>query len=354
MRTRILTLSMVLVLAFLSACGSAAQPGTSPTATVPDTPAPAGVDLPANAAEILSKALAQISETFGIAASDITVKSMESTMWPDACLGVSTAGMMCAQVVTPGYLVILDTPQGEMEVHTNETGDNFRIIPPAGSDPNAPAIVFEESGGIAGICYTLTVDYKGAYSLQDCKKNDAPLTGNLEPGTMATLSGWLNRYGSFLWESANPAGSADMFNYHLIFNGKGSETADADLQQEILQFLGNLVSQLSSAGQTSNVTGSGIEGQVLIGPACPGPTRVGSPCPDQPYQASFIVLTSANEQVTQFKTDEQGQFRISLSPGTYILHPVLEGAYPRASDQGVTVAAGKYTNLQIIFDSGMR
>lgn len=100
---------------------------------------------------------------------------------------------------------------------------------------------------------------------------------------------------------------------------------------------------------------SGIEGQVFIGPTCGGPVRIdASPCPDLPYQAEITILDQKGEQITQFKTDVEGRFKISLAPGDYVLRPESPGALPRAGEMDVTVEAGDYTQLVITYDSGMR
>ncbi len=107
----------------------------------------------------------------------------------------------------------------------------------------------------------------------------------------------------------------------------------------------------SNAGSGPN---SGIVGQVTLGPACPGPVKVDTPCPDKPYQASFTILDSSGAVVQQFQTDADGNFKVPLAPGTYTLHPETQGMLPIARDQVVTVPEGQFVSLQIKFDSGMR
>ena len=119
---------------------------------------------------------------------------------------------------------------------------------------------------------------------------------------------------------------------------------------------------------TSNVTpavlptaetispGSGIEGHVLIGTACPGPVRIDSPCPDQPYQATLTVVDSAGLAVLKFETDEVGYFKIDLPPGHYRLAPQpTDGKIgPRAAEQTLIVESGQYTQITVTYDSGIR
>ena len=99
--------------------------------------------------------------------------------------------------------------------------------------------------------------------------------------------------------------------------------------------------------------GSGIEGQVLIGPMCPV-VQPGQECPDQPYQATLTVKSLSGVQIAQFQTDAQGRFQIPLVPGEYILHPESPHGVPFAGDQSFTVQTGQYTQLTIIYDSGIR
>ena len=99
--------------------------------------------------------------------------------------------------------------------------------------------------------------------------------------------------------------------------------------------------------------GSGIEGQVLIGPMCPV-VQAGQECPDQPYQATLTVKNRDGLQIVQFQTDEQGRFSVPLVPGEYILHPESPNGIPFPSDQSFIVGTGRYTQLIVHYDSGIR
>ena len=99
--------------------------------------------------------------------------------------------------------------------------------------------------------------------------------------------------------------------------------------------------------------GTGIEGQVFIGPACPV-VQVGEPCPDQPYQATLVVLDTQGREVTRFQTDVDEKFRVTLGPGTYTLAPESANAMQHASRQDFNVVTGQYTRLRVTYDSGIR
>ena len=99
--------------------------------------------------------------------------------------------------------------------------------------------------------------------------------------------------------------------------------------------------------------GSGIEGQVLLGPMCPV-VQEGQECPDQPYQATLTIIDRNGLQITQFQTDEQGRFSTPLVPGEYLLHPESPNGIPFASDQTFVVETGSYTSITVHYDSGIR
>ncbi|HSO12860.1 MAG TPA: carboxypeptidase-like regulatory domain-containing protein [Anaerolineales bacterium] len=117
--------------------------------------------------------------------------------------------------------------------------------------------------------------------------------------------------------------------------------------------LGMLIVILSTCSTKPAATDSGIEGRVLIGPMCPV-VQVGQECPDQPYQAVLTVNSPGGERIVQFQTDEEGRFRIPLEPGEYILHPESPNTLPFAREQTVIVEDGKFAQVIVNYDSGIR
>ncbi|MBI3241064.1 MAG: carboxypeptidase regulatory-like domain-containing protein [Chloroflexi bacterium] len=124
------------------------------------------------------------------------------------------------------------------------------------------------------------------------------------------------------------------------------------IRQSGISLLLALILAACGGGNTPAPVG-GIEGQVLIGPMCPV-VQVGTPCPDQPYQATITVLDANGNQVAQFRSDAQGQFHVSLVLGTYTLRPESPDHFTRAGEQTVTVSAGQFTQVMIIYDNGIR
>jgi hypothetical protein len=124
-------------------------------------------------------------------------------------------------------------------------------------------------------------------------------------------------------------------------------------------FLSLLVFLLAACGPKVNdpyePLTSGVKGQALIGPMCPV-MQTESPCPDQPYQTTLIVLTLEGQEVTRIQTDTEGKFAVNLPPGEYILHPYIPAArpVPSAPDVPFTVVPDQFTNIIVTFDSGIR
>jgi hypothetical protein len=111
-------LALVGILA-LAACG--------PVQEIPIT----GDDLPAAA----EAARQQLANTLGIDITQIQVVAIESTEWPDACLGLPDEGEVCAQVITPGYELTMEVNQQEYVIRTDQTGEIIRSVDVAGILP---------------------------------------------------------------------------------------------------------------------------------------------------------------------------------------------------------------------------
>ena len=93
-------------------------------------------------------------------------------------------------------------------------------------------------------------------------------------------------------------------------------------------------------------------------PAVDQPQRVGDDRPDEvPYPTTLQVLGAADgNEVARVESGADGKFRIALPPGEYLLQPVqLPGRrYPNATEVTVRVVAGKYAQLTVHLDSGLR
>jgi hypothetical protein len=96
----------------------------------------------------------------------------------------------------------------------------------------------------------------------------------------------------------------------------------------------------------------GIEGQILLGPAVPV-SREGV-VNNRPYQATINVLDDEGRIVTEFQSDTNGRFSLSLKPGRYTLEPQKKDPVLRVARQIVAVSPDTFTQVNIVYDSGIR
>ncbi len=70
----------------------------------------------------IEAAFAELEVMDGPPSAEVDVSGVESVTWNDACLGVDTPGIACAQVITPGFIVFLSGAAGDYEFHTDSNG----------------------------------------------------------------------------------------------------------------------------------------------------------------------------------------------------------------------------------------
>ena len=96
---------------------------------------------------------------------------------------------------------------------------------------------------------------------------------------------------------------------------------------------------------------TGIRGTILAGPACPGPARLDSPCPDRPV-AMTVELVSGTTVAATFTTDAAGKFMVGVAPGTYTLRS--KSGLPALKPVTVAVMDGQFTDVELHADTGVR
>lgn len=128
------------------------------------------------------------------------------------------------------------------------------------------------------------------------------------------------------------------------------------LRANVALFLALLLMNTSLASAESDSSrSSGIEGIVMVSRIWPGPIKKGSEKPNVAPVAS-AAFSVANEKgtVTSFTTDSQGRFRLSLSPGHYVVS-LAENRFARPCGPfEVEVQSGKMTKVDWRCDSGMQ
>src|SRR6266571_552124 len=97
---------------------------------------------------------------------------------------------------------------------------------------------------------------------------------------------------------------------------------------------------------------SGITGVVLAGPACPGPARLDSPCPDRPV-AVQLVFVKDGAQAASVSSLENGRFTVDLPAGRYTIRGTGSGL-PIVREMTVEVPADRHVEVTVHADTGMR
>lgn len=72
--------------------------------------------------QVEARAKTEASRVLGVPAEQITVDRVEQVEWRDASLGCADPDKMYAQVITPGYRVVLSAGGQRVEVHTDMSG----------------------------------------------------------------------------------------------------------------------------------------------------------------------------------------------------------------------------------------
>jgi hypothetical protein len=97
---------IILLISLLAACGSGdAEPGAD---------------------EATAAAMAHLASELGVAEADIEVISVVAAEFSDSCLGLGGPAESCLQVITPGWQVTLRVQGQEVEVRTDQTGQQAR------------------------------------------------------------------------------------------------------------------------------------------------------------------------------------------------------------------------------------
>jgi hypothetical protein len=197
-----------------------------------------GAQESANLEQIVIK---QLAANLGLQESDISVVSSTTIEFNDACMGVAMEGVMCAQMVTPGHIIVLEANGVQYEYHTNEDGSRVQ--------PATLAMVWKREGGIAGFCDTMTVFRSGEVYTTQCKPQAEGRMGTfanlLSSDQQNQFMDWMARFGEANLDASDPKGVADRMVVTLNLFGTGSKQVTKSDQQALFEFAQNLYQKLS-------------------------------------------------------------------------------------------------------------
>jgi hypothetical protein len=183
----------------------------------------------------------QLAENLGLDESDISVVTNEPVEFPDACLGVVMQEVMCAEVLTPGRVVILEVDDVQYEYHVSE--DGMRI------QPATIALTWARDGGIAGFCDRLTVFLSGeVYGSRCAGQPDGTMgifSNLLTDEQREQFGDWVRQYGEVSIDASDPKNVSDRMTVTLEFFGIGQRTsATTSDSQELLEFAQTIYQKL--------------------------------------------------------------------------------------------------------------
>jgi hypothetical protein len=159
-------------------------------------------------------AIHQLANNLGIADGDVKLMSAAIVEWPDSCLGVAQQGVMCAQIVTPGFLFTLEAGGRQYEYHTNQDGSMIM--------PGSLALNWKEQGGLAGLCEQLTAYLSGELYAVDCHTGDGRV-GVLKAAERTQLYSWMDKYSNDSINLSDPQGAADAMSRTAELFGTGQQ-----------------------------------------------------------------------------------------------------------------------------------
>ena len=70
-----------------------------------------------------------IIETLGVTQESVEIKNVEQMDWPNACLGLPEGDEVCAEAITPGWLLTFNINGQEHKYRVDQTGMVIRQEP---------------------------------------------------------------------------------------------------------------------------------------------------------------------------------------------------------------------------------
>jgi len=89
--------------------------------------------------DLVEKAIQDLSDRLTIEPDEIIVVEAREVVWSNSSLGCPRPGMMYADVLTPGYLVILNAKNFNFEYHAGEDSEVFYCQNPEPPASGAPS-----------------------------------------------------------------------------------------------------------------------------------------------------------------------------------------------------------------------
>lgn len=233
-------ITITLLILMITACSPEFQ-GTEVPANDAETEAPT-VEPEQNVDALEEAIIKQLATNLGLKESDISVVSNEIVEFSDSCLGITMQDVKCAQVTTPGRIVMLEASGIQYEYHTSENGSRIQ--------PATLAFTWKREGGIAGFCDSMTVFLSGEIIGSQCKSQPNATTGTfaslLSASERKQFDTWMTKFGEVNVDASDPKGVSDRMEVVLDLYGLGSSKPSDKEQQAIFTWAQDLFQKLYS------------------------------------------------------------------------------------------------------------
>ena len=224
----------------LTACAQQPVPQSTPTVQPMVQPTSVSTTPGVTSDVVVAAAKSMLADKLKLTAADIQMVDVQSVQWPDSCLGVPQAGIMCAMHVVEGYRITLEAYGQTYEVHSNQDGSQLALVP--GVVPTTAGLDFTIKNNDQ--CQTFLFSQNKDVVEGQCYSalKSTPMVGK---NRNDELNHYIENYKSFTADT--PVG-------FINFVGNGSIQASAIDQRSIAAW-GQIVSNEIQSGQSSAAEG---------------------------------------------------------------------------------------------------
>jgi hypothetical protein len=181
--------------------------------------------------DAVQAATSDLAKVLGVSQEQVSLVSAVIIEWPDGCLGIQQTNIACADMVTPGYLILLEANGRQYEYHTDTTGN--QVV------PDTLGLSWTHQGGLAGYCDELEIFLPGRVDASTCKAqgnaNSADLSELITSSEMDQFNQWLDDFGTVTLTQNDPA-VTDAMTQTLLIQGFGQGQPDAAQQQAMFNW----------------------------------------------------------------------------------------------------------------------
>ena len=193
-----------------------------------------------NADALEEMVIKQLAMNLGLKEDAISVVSSSDVEFSDSCLGVAMLDVLCAQVVTPGKIIVLESEGVQYEYHVSADGSFVQ--------PATLALTWSREGGIAGFCDHLTVFLSGEIYGSQCKSQPngtiGTLASSLSEEERQQFDAWVKEFGEVKLDASDPKGVADAMEVKLEFYGLGQGSLTPADEQALILWAQNIFQKL--------------------------------------------------------------------------------------------------------------